>query len=229
MHTGLLGCFIERRRRIAALCSDSGPVPLLPGPKLALHMIPVVNEVMSPNISIGDVEDFQCFGSDQTCRKTYDAAGVYVADYGNGIAFGGYTYITRRGVVEAVTARFCHPPLWEANSLVAPARLVHRVVLKGVREYLNLIRPHGISHEIVVGVTLIGSRGVCLGTGGHRVESEVHPFSNDLLAFEPVLIDGNGELDSVLRPVFDQLWNAGGWDRCRDYRTDGTVDQGRQA
>jgi len=40
----------------------------------------------------------------------------------------------------------------------------------------------------------------------------------DILVLPDVLIEGYGcDNPTVLRPIFDAVWNAAGWERCFDY------------
>ena len=72
-------------------------------------------------------------------------------------------------------------------------------------------------------VTLIGARGANLAiAAAHGFYIRQHLFDRDEMLLRDVLLtDWAGDIPAQLKPLFDELWQAAGFPRCRDYDEQG--------
>jgi hypothetical protein len=81
---------------------------------------------------------------------------------------------------------------------------------------------------VVVLASLLNVEGFVLAV------NEKHGYSSSAVdrphaSFPSVVINNyEDRVETVLRPVLDALWNAGGWDRCHDYDAAGVFLPGNR-
>lgn len=127
-----------------------------------------------------------------------------------------YCQLFREGWIESVRAgtiiRFGNPV-----RRYIPTRAVTNDIIDAVPRYLRALQALEVPPPFTVMVTLDGVAGTLLGVDDrHSAYEEPHPIRLDALEFPEVLIEDYGSHQSYLRamkPVFDALWNAGGFAR----------------
>jgi len=217
--------WLWRRERLDAVRDRLTPVPLLAGPKVILHVMPHSAFAQpAPRLDLKPAS-FLIFGSGGS--PTYNAEGKLIWPENRGAAQRGYAQLSRTGWIEAV--RVMRSGLEESPNDQAPEPiyLVHiqRLLLEGVREYLSTLEGLGIVGPVEVAATLRGFNGVAL-----RFDS-MHDYgrlwiTKSEIAFEPVQFESAAippeSLPKALRPVLDDLWQTGGWERCPNFDKEGT-------
>lgn len=130
----------------------------------------------------------------------------------------GYVQAYREGGIEAVDAYV----LADHDNLKAvPSVLFEEKLMSAVGAYLSFQRKLGIESPILIQLALIG-------VGGHRIagngNSWTHTagFDRDVVVLPETLVEGdNWAIGDVLKPVFDVMWQAAGWDRDRNFDAHG--------
>jgi len=90
--------------------------------------------------------------------------------------------------------------------------------------YVGILRELGVPTPVAVCLSLLEVKGYRMG-----VSNEYYPFSeelgpidrNDLLLPDAVVEDLSLDAGTVLRPLFDLIWNAAGWERSLNYDENG--------
>ena len=95
-------------------------------------------------------------------------------------------------------------------------------LIKALGRYLGLERALGVPPPYVVALTLLGVRGMRMGVG-HRYfhDDDTAIDRDDLVIPETLVEDANAEPHTVLRPLFDSIWNAVGWPASPHYTDEG--------
>ncbi len=135
-----------------------------------------------------------------------------------------YLQIFRSGILEAVNASSMYPA--EGGDKFIRSTNVEPILLSHTKKYLGLLDENGVSGPIAIFITLAGVQ-------GYRVLPETrnrswhggfgHPIDRDLLLLPKVVADSSGlDVAQLLRPVFDAMWNAAGWEASRNYDDDGS-------
>lgn len=129
----------------------------------------------------------------------------------------------RNGCLEAVDSSLS----WEQkNSRVFYGQSYEDTVLEALRRYLALFEQLGVPVPLAVTISLLGVKGYAVQPSGgpqgfvfpelaQRFDSSIG--SDTLLLPEVVLESYAADVQRVLRPAFDVLWNASGYDGSPSY------------
>jgi hypothetical protein len=100
-------------------------------------------------------------------------------------------------------------------------RIIEDEVLKALPIYLSTLRKLGATHPFIIALSLIRVKGLALSCDRYKPE-RVIPFREDDLIIPEVLIESDDpNIEHILRPVFDRIWNAGGLPGSMSYDEDG--------
>jgi hypothetical protein len=141
-----------------------------------------------------------------------------------------YLQFYRDGRVEAVRSGDLlgkvgqNPPTIAAMSLqVALIRVAERV--------LKLYKIAKVEAPIVVMATLVGVKGATITLDFLRHPYQGYdPIDRDVLVIPEVIFESLDEdVVSALRPIFDTIWNAAGWEGCAFYDGTGRMTAEMQA
>ena len=121
-----------------------------------------------------------------------------------------YLQVFRSGIVEAVNRSLLEhgpdEPKYIANVAYEDA------LLRGLRRILDLQKKLGVEPPVVVMLSLLGVKGYVMYVGVERRFGGGRPIDRDALLIPEVLVeDLDADVDAILRPIFDALWNATGW------------------
>ncbi len=206
-----------RDTRLGNIISGEIPIPLPPNPKLILHIVPLNSMSMEPMIAIGEI-DLSEVGLYPLGRTSSDHRfnldGILWTNYGqNPIT---YTQLFRHGQVETVTV-----DLVRGHS-ISPNHC-ENIIVKFCERYLKIMPELGLSVPIIIMGTLIGVKECTLHIKQMGVwPEETHPIDRDIVLLPDVILQEVTEnIPKVLRPKFDALWNAGGFDGSRSYDNEG--------
>lgn len=215
-----------RDERLATVLAGETPVPLGDGAKTVLHAVPL--EVgfpgnardVTPNVSPQQSLLTPVFGGASSYRYNIDGFLCCGGSISNG-AHRGYTQVFRSGAVESVGVSD------SGVSLDIAAGPFEGRLMPALSDYLCVQRIVGVSPPIVVMVTLLGVKGYRLkATALERWGDDSHPIDRDLILLPDVIVEeyGSQELDVILRPVFDALWQACGLNCCKHYGENGRLE-----
>jgi hypothetical protein len=113
-----------------------------------------------------------------------------------------------------------------ASNLI-PALDVEVELLKAFRRFLRTQQLIGVAPPIMVLVSLLGVRDCSLDTRHHSRAAmwATYPFERDHLIIPGAIVDSfDADRGSVFKPIFEVLWNAGGFPRCLDYKEEGALN-----
>jgi len=212
----------NRRRDIAAKAS---PIILPTESVLIVHLIPIASMMPAYEIEIRDLTrrfvDLRPLNVGAMDAR-YNLDGFLTFEATTDGASRGYIQVFRNGIIELVDTTILAGPTGSQRRI--PTVTIENSVLDAVRMLLRVQAERGIPPPIVLLVTLSGVKNYSLAVGRWMSMDETsHRIDRDTLTFEPILIeDYAANLDSVLRPVFDALWQAGGFNECKHYDPDGT-------
>ena len=195
-----------RSERLTALQNDQSFVPLAPGPKVVLHCIPL-----------------ESFGTDAS-HDVFALSGVYPMGWTRLHAWlqriniegsicldageppSAYTQIYRSGAVEAVRAnllRIPHPRNPAPDVILS--QLYEEAVVQYVPHCFGLMRRIGCTPPVLIGISLIGVRGLTMADSSGAV------IDRDVLALPDVIVeDFSAKPSALLKPSLDRVWNACG-------------------
>jgi hypothetical protein len=198
-----------RADRLSSIIAEETPILLDKTPKIVLHLIP-----------------FSAFTVDRQCdfsTLTSPPRPIYTNGWNHRHNFDGYlsysqfqksptaqtyTQFYRNGIVEAVEAFM----LGDSGKTI-PSVLYEEELIESTSNYLKVLRGYSVEPPIAIMVSLSGVKGYTMDVDKHKYwRSENNPIEKDLLVVPEVLMERyEDNVDEVMKPIFDSIWNAAGW------------------
>jgi hypothetical protein len=221
-----------RDERLGKIVAAELPVLLLPHAKLVLHLMPTssfMSEVTLDLSNVAQVDNYLKAPMDPgrvTDRFNLDGYLTINAITGEGPS--GYLQLFRNGILEAVDSYVLQPRT--GGSYIQTVYLEEKII-EGTNRYWQLLNEMGVNAPISVFVTLLGVRGYKIATGSVNLTGRTFDLDRDTVTLPDVLLEQYPaslvETGALLKPIFDALWQAGGWDRCYHYNDEGSWERPR--
>lgn len=216
----LLSLRHERLARIVA-----GEVVAMPdeGGKLVLHLFPF--SALDPSTQVDTVSLGLGSEHHSLLRPLYPAGWSHRITFDGALVFTpitaeiavSYTLVFRSGVIESVDTGLLRPHPKD----YIPSQSLEEAVIESLERNLALASAIGVGLPIVVALSLLGVRGRRLGVDGHYIDHPAPFDRDDLLPAELLLETFDVDAATVLRQIFDSIWNAGSWPRSIYYDEEG--------
>lgn len=217
-----------REARITAIRSNQMPIPMDEGPKYVVHVIPV-STFASPN-----AVDIERLGYREILLAPLNCSAWNTRMNIDGcLSFGpdethkclSYAQFYRNGVAEFVDAKmFRRHGNSEADNLI-PGPLLERQTVMTVQRIQEVYAKLGIDPPIAVFATMLNVNGFSMA-GAQTFPDELHFVDRDDLVFPDVMVDSLRVeariLGTMLRPIFDAVWQSAGHPGSTSYTRDGT-------
>ena len=214
-----------RTERLGRILSGDTPVPLAEGPALVLHVVPTqaalggVQVDITQYVAPGNLH-LPRFGrlTAYSTRVNLDGA-VLVGHAGRGELCPGHTVLFRNGLFEGVVILNRRP---QGERFVLPSRAFEDWTIGFVDYTRTELQRLGVSQELSVMLSLLRARDVELGLAFHvGYGAGQCLFDRDVVALPDVLLEEGESSEMGLRPAFDLMWQAAGFARSFNYRTQG--------
>ena len=214
-----------RETRLLEVAADRTPVPLATGTRILVHLIPLQAFTTRQQLNVGKYyrshHTFRPMGQSGWSQRI-NVDGVLVHDGGMS-PVRQYTQLYRNGVIEAVDAAL-------ANNPRAPKQLPSGVfedrILTSVAEYLTMLRDLGVAPPVYVFLSMIGATGITLYAGDLNALAEPQELDRDALILpEVTFLSFDEVVAQTLKPAFDMVWTAFGFEGSRNYDATGQRKQ----
>lgn len=210
-----------KEKRISDIYSNNLPIPFYASPKIALHLIPMsaFNPRHNYDMKQLPLYDIQPIYS-TSFNKRYNIDGLltYSSFPGKNRSFS-YVQLYRNGIIEAVNSYL----LWsESDEKIIPITAVERELIEAVQRYFEVYRKFNIETPVFLFLTLIEVKDFVFPKDRKLSIYEVFPIDRDIVQIPEIIIeDYNFNPPQLLKPVFDSIWNACGFQRSFNYTVDG--------
>ncbi|MFH7325275.1 helix-turn-helix domain-containing protein [Desulfurivibrio sp. C05AmB] len=208
-----------KAERITAVYSNSTPYPLKNGARVMMHFIPLSSFSQQDFLSIDECRTQQTNlrplgGSGWNSRINLDG----FLNYSGGVdgSCEAYTQLYRTGVIETV----CTIEPWN-DQLIIPSTWIEEQILSTFPMYLRSYEALSVETPFFVFLTFIGVK-------EYNFAVKYSPFRQtntvdlDLIQLPEIIIETyDTEAQTILRPLFDMVWNAWGYDKCYNYNEEG--------
>jgi len=210
-----------RRDRISAIHSGEAPVPLMAGGKAIIHIVPIDSfgsRVSIPVAELNVIAKSQLLmGRAPSSATRVNIDGVVKHD---GVLSpcnaGSYVQFFRSGVIEDVMCRI----VFEQRGLYHFDTFVQLYMMEVFKNRLDFLATLGIQTPVWYFVTLTGVKDA--GIYGRWRGRITYPFDRDVLFLPEVEItDFRVDVVQTLRPIFDMIWNAAGYERSLSFDENG--------
>jgi hypothetical protein len=214
-----------RDERLARIVADETPFTLPPDRvRFVLHVIPVA--ALDPTFRVDTSLLAHCVGQLPPLgairgwdgRHNLDGFVTYSA-VSQVSAAASYTQLFRTGAIEAVEGNVV--PSLTADRSPLDFGYCEQWLIKGLGQYLAFLNEQGLRPPIFVLLSILGVKGYALGTRRNDWRNP-HRIDRDALLLPDVLVDDyRVPAETILRPVFDAVWQSAGWPRCPNYTPEG--------
>jgi hypothetical protein len=217
-----------RDERLAKVIGGETPVPLQAGAVAILHLVPFSSFADPWAISAGTILKHKLMfrppgeaGWDD--RINADGYVSHSALRGDPKGSTSYCQVFRSGSLEAVTTNIVRT---YRDRLIIPSVWFEQSLIEWTTEALKGLKGLGVNLPIVALLTISGANGVLMAVSDLAVMyAEANSgglIDRELLVTPDVLFeDWAADPAMVLRPAFDAVWNACGWERSRNYDANG--------
>lgn len=194
-----------RQTRVGLLANGDSAIPLPEGPRVILHLLP-----LSPEARVDVLELFNNMAKNDSINPiitTWRQERINFAGYLSYADKRGYVQVYRNGRIEAVSANLVSASTGEEKWV--PSLSFEDAILGAVRRYAETLVRLGVEFPIAVGLTLVGAKGYVFANRGYAELPQ--PLDSNLYLCDDVFLESLDNIDVALKPVFDSLWQAGGY------------------
>jgi len=217
-----------RDERVFAIQRDDTPERLGSTARTILHMIPLVSLSRPFDLDIKAIMSspkhhysLDPIGHSADSRRyNYEGYFTYVpSSPGRAHA---YFQLFRNGIIESVEADLFETDIQDRK--VICEALLEGGILESLRKYLTLYHDFEIPPPVFVCLTLLGFKDHSLPRVRGTLPFDLNQkMGRDVLRFpERIIEDFEESADSIMKPIFNALWNAGGYSEDLYYGEDGT-------
>lgn len=214
-------------KRYAAVLGDAYPLPLIPGPKLVIHVLPTRDILSGEEVDLAPLDqpgNFVILPSGHSGMATRTFEGVlHHAPLHQGFVRAA-TLLFRSGVVEAVGAALPRGTPEDIRSL--PLEAVEamcvgflRLALKPAAQHMTAGWPITLRIALV-GAHLLPGRSMNRDVQWHFDEMPPIRVHTPVLVFPDVLVEAIPQsIPLLLQTTFDRLWQSWGYPRSLSFQT----------
>ncbi|MBW4598014.1 MAG: ATP-binding protein [Brasilonema angustatum HA4187-MV1] len=216
-----------RTERIAKIIADETPVQLEHNSKIVLHLLPIGCFTSGTSIDVNltannpsNLQPISSYGYNQ--RYNFDGIVKYFSIHPP--ISSSYTQLFRNGVIEAVDARIL-TPINEKKCI--PSVDYEKKLINSLQQYLQLQKNLEVNPPIFIMLSLLGVKGYTMAVNT-LFPYEENSIDRDILIIPEIVVeDYAAESSEILRPAFDAVWQACGWDSSINYNNGNWVGNRR--
>ena len=141
-----------------------------------------------------------------------------------------YCLVFRSGQIEAVFIG-SRDNKQSGDKPFIPSRAYEEETIKAVQNYLGALKSLEIPCPLAIFISLTGVLGVTLSIDSFMYRSIPNPIDRDTLILPDVIVQDYtlasefNLLARILRPTFDSVWNACGYQNSMNFNTNGDWNQ----
>lgn len=205
-----------RADRLLKIASGETPVPIVSDGTMVLHIVPL------SAFASTHAERLDFSKSERNAFPPLDASGWssnvnldgYVNFTDRNEASSAYTQLFRTGVVEVVGVF----QTWEGSQRGLPAHWIEEQVIQLVSKCTAAFAAKGLSPPLYVFLSFVKVRGYFLDVSVRYRVGAATLLNRDNLAFPEVTVEQQDfDAADAMRPLFDMMWNAFGFEGSFNY------------
>lgn len=212
-----------RLERVARVLAGETPIPTGPAPKVIFHALPLTpTDVWEQFQALNETDLVNVLrplaGSPGNWRHTLD--GFVMHANRSDPSRQAYSLCYRDGGIEAMSSGILEQDPRRGGFY---GHHVEVSVIQAVTHYQRLWTLLGMTGPMMMALALSGVQGLkILVTADRASPIEEETFDRDVALIPEVIVHDLGErADRMLRPLFDVMWNGGGWSRSPWYNANG--------
>ena len=211
-----------REDRIMKIIANEGPVNLKANAKIMVQLVPLaafqsnvrydLKEIANHTVGLRPLD-----GSSRQWRYNLEGMLAYGAALSHQVP-DSYIQVFFNGIIETVSATILAP---YDNKLLIPAVRglnYEKEIIEVVKDYLACQERLSVDPPILFFITLMGVKNYVMGYNRRDDFFKEKKVDRDILQLPEVRIDSYSiNVEEALKPVFDMIWNACGFDRSYNY------------
>ena len=222
-----------QKERIQKILLENTPVPLVEGPKLVLHIIPVEFFHKHQALAVQKISHSdRGFGFQPISILFEPASGGWNSMFNfNGFvnydasAKGGhlsYTQVFRNAVIESVDTYTIVGDLKKDGKILTPQNY-ERSVIQALSLYTSSLLKENIYSSCFVFLSLLKVKGYKIYNKLEFLRNRNISIDQDNLFLPEIHVEDLNKFSppDIMKPAFDRVWNACGYIGSRNYNTDG--------
>lgn len=213
-----------RKKRVTNILKNKYPVnvpqELYNKPKTIMHLIPIesFNPGQNSRININSENNKINPLKARNLRSRYNLDGLCKYNFFDELSVNSYVQVFRNGIIETVDISLIRD--------IIPINRYEEVMINKLKEYLKNLHNSNIETPIFVYLTIIGARGVSIPNNNDYYYDEEDMMDmksdRDTLCLPEVIIEQYDEKpEKILKPIFDSIWNACGYQGSENYDKNG--------
>jgi hypothetical protein len=207
-----------RRDRLSQIAvGEETPLTLPLGAKLVLHLLPVSSFELGRRYRLSnDLREkpwpIGCGGGSH--RFNFDGLVTYIGSQAQGQAQA-YTQLFHSGIIEAVDTKLLR--IHNGKTQI-PSKTFEIELVEAVNRYMAFLIDLGVDLPLWISLSLLGVKGYSMAVGPEVIVYEDHPIEReDLILPEIEVTEREQPVEQILKPTFDSIWNACGYERSLNY------------
>lgn len=216
-----------RVKRISDIYANNLPIPFYESPKIALHLIPI--SAFNPRhnydlrqLSLYDIQPI--YSTNFNKRYNIDGLLTYSSFRGKERSYS-YVQLYRNGIIEAVNSCL----FWSGvEDKIIPITAVEKELIEAVPRYIEVYKKFNIEIPVFLFLTLIDVKDYVIPTDSKWWIREVFPINRDIIQIPEIIIeDFEFNPPELLKPIFDSIWNACGFEESFNYTKEGELEKNK--
>jgi hypothetical protein len=215
-----------RLDRISRIRGRETPIPLLAGPSVVLHVVPLSSLGASTRYDVISLKKsaalhqtlaplFRTFANNSEIN--FD--GILFFDGSRRQPSAGYSQLYRNGIIEAVDALLISSNERGGRGKLIPSEAFEDGLFKSSRGYLAVLKSLAVDLPILLTLTLTDVKSFTMAAAGHLGIFGGTPFDREVLMPQDLLLDTyDVDVFRVMKPLLDEIWNAAGYEGSPYYR-----------
>ena len=205
-----------RSDRVGKILAGETPVPLEPGPKFVLHVLPVQAFSQPPAVDMKAAQSAWDYQREKPMGRLL-TWGPPQFNFDGLVCWGGtnqshprlsYVQLFRNGAIEAVS-------IWYGEERALYGSLLEEALVKATPRYIDLQKRISVGPPVFAAISAVSVKGrVVLATSDPSRSRwlSASPIDRDVLLSPEVLVEEEGvKLARLLRTPLDTIWQASGW------------------
>jgi hypothetical protein len=215
-----------RDGRLAKIIAGDTPIPLTPNAKLVLHIVPLISFSVGADLDMGAIgvqgRKLPPIGN---CGWSHRFNVDGLVTFSRNGPSESYCQVFRSGQIEAVYSDLA-PALDNIPSIRSVA--YEKDTIKATKQYVQVLKDLNVPYPLLIMMSMTGVVGCRMYVGPRFLESG-DPIDRDVVILPDILLDEYPQdVSRDLRPMFDAVWNACGFERSYNYDDKGNWNPDRQ-
>jgi len=136
-----------------------------------------------------------------------------------------YVQFFRNGIIESVRTKIIED--YEGQRIIKGS-YIEEVLIQSTEKYISLLKQLDVQPPILLFLTLANVRNAEMFISGMQFFASFHntKIDKDILRIPELIIENYDiQIDKFLKPAFDMIWNACGYDGSQNYNNEGERTQ----